>query len=197
MAAPGSLKIFSDSFTQDVLFKGHQEAGLLGSRRSPWQKTVESIQASPWFGTGYGTSPSGEDPGLYLGKFSSTVEVRREHGTSYLEILEWVGLLGILPFVALLGYLGGKIGVTLWRLRISGDITHPSIPLILVLMSGAMHAGLEDWLFAVGYYLSVAFWVLAFVFVDLAPGAPVPERNGATWVPDVPRSFTGVAPMPQ
>ena len=39
----------------------------------------------------------------------------------------------------------------------------------MVLAAGLIHAGFEDWLFAVGYYLSVFFWVLAFAFLDILP----------------------------
>jgi hypothetical protein len=35
--------------------------------------------------------------------------------------------------------------------------------------AGLVHAGFEDWLFAVGYYLCVFFWTLAFMFVDVLP----------------------------
>ena len=41
----------------------------------------------------------------------------------------------------------------------------------MVLAAGLIHAGFEDWLFAVGYYLSVFFWVLAFAFLDMLPSA--------------------------
>ena len=41
----------------------------------------------------------------------------------------------------------------------------------MVLAAGLVHAGFEDWLFAVGYYLCVFFWVLAFAFVDMLPAA--------------------------
>ena len=53
--------------TDAVLYKGHKEEGVLGSRRTPWEKTGASIKEHPLFGTGYGTSPTGEDPGLDSG----------------------------------------------------------------------------------------------------------------------------------
>jgi hypothetical protein len=47
------------------------------------------------------------------------------------------------------------------------------VPVAMVLTAGLVHAAFEDWLFAVGYYLSVFFWVLAFAFLDILPsGAP-------------------------
>ncbi len=91
MLAPELLSKSSDAMEDVVLYKGHKEQGLLGSRQSPWQKSISSIKAHPLFGTGYGTSPTGEDPGLYFGKFSSSAETAREHGSSYMTIAEWVG----------------------------------------------------------------------------------------------------------
>ncbi len=48
------------------------------------------------------------------------------------------------------------------------NIGHYVVPVTMVLAAGLIHAGFEDWLFAVGYYLSVFFWVLAFSFLDHA-----------------------------
>src|ERR1700690_610730 len=50
-----------------VLYKGHKEEGLLSSRKTPWEKTKASIKEHPWFGTGYGTAPTGVDPGVGFG----------------------------------------------------------------------------------------------------------------------------------
>ncbi len=38
-----------------------------------------------------------------------------------------------------------------------------------MLAAGLAHAAFEDWMFAVGYYLSVFFWAMAFILVDLLP----------------------------
>src|SRR5262249_20627931 len=38
------------------VYKGKREEGVLGSRRSPWQRAVSVIEAHPWFGSGFGTS---------------------------------------------------------------------------------------------------------------------------------------------
>jgi hypothetical protein len=40
---------------------------------------------------------------------------------------------------------------------------------MMVVMAGLVHAVFEDWLFAVGYYLTVLFWVLAFLLMDVVP----------------------------
>jgi O-antigen ligase len=171
MVAPDRLLELARSVEDKLVYKGHEAEGLIGSRAGPWRQTMNSIRENPWFGTGFGTSPSGEDPGLYFGRFSSSTETKREHGTSYLQLIEWMGLLGILPFLGLLIYLAASTWRALLWLRHSGQIKHPAVPLILILIAGAVHAGFEDWLLAVGYYLCVFYWSIAFIFIDLAPGA--------------------------
>jgi len=154
-----------------VLYKGHKEEGVMGSRRTPWEKSIATIKEHPWFGTGYGTSPTGEDPGFGFGKFASSAETAREHGSSYITIAEWVGLLGVLPFVALLAVTVSKVWKVCTWMKRTADPRHYSIPLAMVVLSGLVHANFEDWLFAAGSYLCVYFWFFAFLLADLVPDA--------------------------
>jgi O-antigen ligase len=145
---------------------------------TPWNKSIASIKEHPFFGTGYGTSPTGENPGLGAGKFSSSAEEEREHGSSYITIAEWVGLVGLLPFLALVALTISNVWrVCAWMKR-TADPRHYSIPLAMVVLSGLAHAGFEDWLFAVGSYLSLWFWVCAFMLADLVPDAAVVPSPG-------------------
>ena len=154
-----------------VLYKGHKEEGLLSSRKTPWEKTKASIKEHPWFGTGYGTAPTGVDPGVGFGIVASSAETAREHGSSYMTIAEWVGLLGLLPFVALLAMTASNAWkVCAWTRR-TGDPHHCAIPMAMVVVSGLIHAGFEDWLFAVGSYPCVYFWFFAFLLADFIPDA--------------------------
>lgn len=158
------------SFTSDVVYKGHEhERGLLASRDSPWQESVDSIRKHFWFGTGFGTSDTGQDASEHLGNFSSSSLVSAEHGSSYLAITTWVGFLGMLPFLLLLFVLINKIVRTIIAMLRTQNAFDPAVPLAMMLLAGLIHAGLEDWLFAPGYYLCVFFWSMAFVFWDLAP----------------------------
>ena len=189
MLDPSALDSSLLSLKDAVLYKGHKEGGVLGSRKTPWQNTISTIKAHPLFGSGYGTSPSGEDPGLYFGKFASSVETEREHGSSYMTIAEWVGLLGLAPFLALLLVTVINVcRVCSWMSRTS-DPRHYAIPLAMVVLAGLVHANFEDWLFAVGAYPCVYFWVFAFVLADLVPArapahvSPVFRRAPAPPVP--------------
>lgn len=167
--APSYFEQKTVEFKNDVFYKGHIDQGVLGSRQSPWDRAATEIRDHPFFGSGFGTSPTGEDPGLVLGRFHSTSELSREHGSSYLAISEWVGLLGLLPFIALFVALGVNTWKTCAWMMNSRNARHYSIPLAMVVIAGLVHAGFEDWLFAVGSYLSVYFWCLAFILADLVP----------------------------
>ncbi len=171
MLNPETLNKQLGDLKDAVLYKGHKQEGVMGSRRTPWEKSIATIKEHPLFGTGYGTSPTGEDPGLNFGRFSSSAETEREHGSSYMTIAEWVGLLGGLPFVALLAVTVSKVWKVWAWMRRTANPRHYSIPLAMVVLAGLAHAGFEDWLFAVGSYLCVYFWVFAFLLADLAPGA--------------------------
>ena len=178
-----------------VLYKGKDPTeGLLASRESPWQAAVDSISKNFWFGTGFGTTDNGLDASANLGQFSTNSGVSAENGSSYLAIVTWVGLLGVLPFLFLLVAIIGKILRTLVWMFKTGSPSHPAVPLAMVMVAGLLHAGFEDWLFAPGYYLCVFFWSMAFVLVDFAPQSPVPSLS-ASWRPWMNRPPAGsVAP---
>jgi O-antigen ligase len=189
MVKPAALSEVAVSIQDAILYKGgHKEEGVLGSRRAPWEKTISNIKQNPWFGTGYGTSPTGEDIGFGSGTYSSSAETAREHGSSYMTIFEWMGLLGVLPFVLLMGLnVFHILKVGLWLHR-TGLASHYSVPLAMVLFAGFIHASFEDWMFAPGSYFCVYFWTLAFILTDLLPrtgvAAPVPRPVCGTSPPE-------------
>lgn len=177
MLAPDSLSQQLGAMEDAILYKGHKDEGVLGSRKEPWDKTVASIKEHPWFGTGYGTSPTGEDPGE-LGPFRSTHETAREHGSSYITILEWEGLLGVWPFVVLLGMAVLNVRKVCVWMRRTCDPFNYSIPMAMVVVAGLAHATFEDSIFAVGSYLCLFFWIFVFLLADYVPGAadvPLPS----------------------
>jgi O-antigen ligase len=196
MLDPASLNKSLGDLKDAVLYKGHKEAGVMGSRRTPWETSIASIKEHPLFGTGYGTSPTGEDPGLGFGRFASSAETAREHGSSYMTIAEWVGLLGVVPFVALMVVTVSNVWRVCAWMRRTSDPRHYSIPLAMVVLSGLVHGLFEDSLFAVGSYVSVYFWVFAFLLADLIPVAVVvPVAGVVSRAPrPSPASFGAVVP---
>jgi O-antigen ligase len=169
MMAPQKLNDQLTDLKDAFLYKGHKSEGIIGSRQGPWEKSINSIKQHPWFGTGYGTSPTGVDPGVSFGTTSSTAETEREHGSSYITIVEWVGLVGVLPFFALLIITMWNVWKVCGLMNRTAEVRYYSIPLAMVVLSGFIHASFEDWMFAVGSYLSLFFWVCAFVLADLVP----------------------------
>jgi O-Antigen ligase len=181
--APASI----NELTSSMVYKQNsRETGILQSRRSVWRQTMSSIEQHPWFGSGFGTTADGDAWNrVYV---TTTSEINREHGNSYLEMLEWLGVLGILPFAAVILLLLRQVArVCLWMRR-TGSALHPAAPLAAVVVAGLVHAIFEDWLLAVGYYLTVFFWPLAFSLMDLGPQklfapAPMPANVLKTPVP--------------
>jgi len=181
---PGRFDTLVSSFTEDLIYKGKPQMGILGSRQSPWQETYDVIRKDRnyLFGVGFGTSVA-EQEGASSGlMFRTSGGAVREHGNSYLALVEYVGLLGVVPFLVLLILVARQIrrGYSLmWRTR---DPRHYVVPLVMVCTAGLVHAFFEDWLFAVGFYLTVFFWSCVFVLAELqSEQAPVPAMIDRTW----------------
>jgi O-antigen ligase len=177
----------SESLSSVFVYKGHREDGVLASRRPIWDETVSSIQVHPWLGSGFGTSPTSSEVVRRPESFKSLSEATREHGNSYLAITEWVGLVGDVPFFALVILIAVNVGRGLGFARRTGIAGSPAIPLAGVLAAGLVHAAFEDWLFAPGYYLCVFFWALAFIMVDILPQT---ATSAATAVPSAPYAWS-------
>jgi O-antigen ligase len=159
----------SASISSTFLYKGHQESGVLGSRKSVWDQTLSTIREHPWFGIGFGTADAIAATSDEAGMFSSTSETTREHGDSFLAIAEGVGIVGLLPFAVLILLVVRNVSRVWLATRRFGSIRSLAVPFVAILSAGLIHAAFEDWLFAVGYYLCVFFWTLAFMLVDLVP----------------------------
>lgn len=167
---PQTVSTSLSVFTSDVVYKGHDQA-VWASRQSPWNDAIDAINSHFWFGTGFGTTDNPHDSTITNSAFSSNFAVTAEYGSSYLEIVAWLGITGSLPFLFLLLLVVEKVVRTFRWMRVTGSALHPAVPLALIVVAGLVHAAFEDWLFAVGYYLCVFFWSMAFVLVDLAPAA--------------------------
>ena len=193
LVRPNSISFLISS----VVYKNGAE-GILTSRISPWQTAVDSIRDHPWFGVGLGTTANGADADEEHGVFSSSQDVTRENGSSYLAILAGVGFVGAIPVAIMLFLLISKIMRTVSFVRSCGSVAHPAILLATVMLAGILHAGFEDWMFAPGNYLCMFFWSLAFIFMDVAPNRAV-TRSLMTWRPLAPAhemSPTSVMPRP-
>jgi O-antigen ligase len=175
----------SQPISEMFLYKGKHEQGVLGSRQSVWNQTWLVISDHPWFGSGFGTSLTGEDlTQLPMAQAHIDSRVIREHGNSYLAIAEWVGLLGVVPFYLLVALTARNAGKVFSWLRQTGDVFSPAVPVAAVVAAGLVHAMFEDWMFAVGYYLCVFFWALAFILVDLLPAPAVVYAWESTAIPE-------------
>jgi len=160
----------SGSLVSAFMYKGKEGQGFLGSRVGPWQQTWKVIRAKPWFGSGFGTSViAGDMTKMEYAPHHIDTWVIREHGNSYLAILEWTGLLGVVPFYFLAALAAANVGrVFVWVRRTSNAFS-PALPAAAIILAGLVDAMFEDWLFAVGYYVCVFFWSINFILADILP----------------------------
>jgi O-antigen ligase len=148
----------------NLLYKqGKRYKGVLQSREEPWKKSIASFQQHPWLGFGFGVAETSAD---WQMSFHTPGFQTRERGSSYLTFLEGTGLIGAIPFGLLLVGLLMDAGRVFRWLRLSGNVNHPAIPAACFVFSGLFHAIFEDWLLAVGYYMSAIFWLIAFSLRD-------------------------------
>jgi hypothetical protein len=186
------------NFTDTVVYKGKDPTlGVFSSRESPWQGAMDSIHNHFWFGSGFGTTDNSLDVSQDLdqfGHFATSGDLTSENGSSYLAIVTWVGMLGVLPFFLLIILLLASVARTVMWMWNTGSPVHPSVPLAMVMVAGLINAGLEDWLFAVGYYLCVFFWALAFILIDVAPSAPLLRHSFRWRSSPLPQGWGRVAP---
>ena len=183
VANPAHMSELMDTLTGRFIFKvrGHSgPPGVFGSRQTPWDDTIAAVKQHPWFGTGFGTSDVKREQLDTRSSSIYTVEgSNREHGSSYLALVEYMGALGILPFLFLLVLLARAVArVFAWMHR-TGNPYHCAAPFALITLAGFIHAAFEDWLFAPGSYLCVFFWVSAFLLVDLAATAAGTSHHAA------------------
>jgi O-antigen ligase len=191
VANPSHMSELMDSLTGKFIFKIDEhrtKTGIFGSRETPWDDTIAAVKKHPYFGTGFGTSDIGNGlSGLELSSIYTIEGSNREHGSSYLAMAEYMGLLGIVPFLFLLVLLIRAAIRTYSWVRRTGSPNHYAVPFALVILAGLIHAGFEDWLFAPGSYLCLFFWVLAFMLVDLTSDVKADQRISTS------ESFSGFA----
>jgi O-antigen ligase len=180
---PDAHDVNTDTIIDVFLYKGKTEAGILGSRESPWQQTSAVIRNHPWFGSGFGTSDTGYDADQFTYAIQSMGGSIREHGNSYLAILEWVGILGVVPFLLLVLTIVTHVGRSYAMMFRTAEPMSPLIPITGVLIAGLIHAAFEDWMFAPGYYVCVFFWTLVFIHADLLWAAEAAPQAAASPAP--------------
>lgn len=151
------------SASQDFLYKTGERGNLINSRQQPWERSLRTFRDHPWLGLGFGVADNSADSRIdYVTHGHQT----RERGSSYLTMLETTGAVGTLFFAALILTLLYELGRVFGWLRRSGQVNQPAVLAACIIFGGLVNAFFEDWLLAVGYYMSVIFWVLAFSLRD-------------------------------
>jgi O-antigen ligase len=159
LLAPERFQNASDAF----LYKKGEHGNLMDSRQKPWDRSLRNFREHPWLGLGFGAADNSAD---WRFAYVTRGQQTRERGSSYLTMLETTGMIGALPFALLLLALIGEIWRVFSRLRRSGRVNQAAVVAASIILGGLVNAFFEDWLLAVGYYMSVIFWVLALSLRD-------------------------------
>jgi O-antigen ligase len=177
LLAPDRFQSASDT----LLYKKGERGQLMGSRQKPWERSLATFREHPWLGLGFGAADNSTDVRF---TYVTQGQLTRERGSSYLTMLETTGVVGTFFFVLLLLAVIREIWRVFSWLRRTGKVNQPAVVAAAILLAGLINAAFEDWMFAVGYYMSVIFWVLALSLRDwmacpVWPDAqPAMERPG-------------------
>jgi O-antigen ligase len=149
--------------SDDLLYKTGEHGNLMNSRQKPWEKSLRNFRDHPWLGLGFGVADNSAT--LQFG-YETQGSATRERGSSFLTMLETTGAVGMSFFVLLIVALWREIVRVFSWLRRTGKVNQPAVVVAAILIAGLVNAVFEDWLLAVGYYMSVIFWVLALSLRD-------------------------------
>jgi O-antigen ligase len=176
LLAPERFQSASDTF----LYKKGERGQLMQSRQKPWDRSLATFREHPWLGLGFGAADNSTDQHF---TYVTRGHLTRERGSSYLTMLETTGVIGTLFFALLLLALIREIWTIFSWLRRTGKVNQPAVVAASIILAGLVNAAFEDWLLAVGYYMSVIFWVLALSLRDWMACPVWPDAQQATQRP--------------
>jgi O-antigen ligase len=151
------------SASQGLMYKKGEHGKLLDSRQKPWERSLATFREHPWLGLGFGAADNSTESRF---TYATQGYLNRERGSSYLTILETTGVVGTVFFALLLLALIREIWRVFSWLRRTGKVNQPAVIAAAIILGGLVNAAFEDWMLAVGYYMSVMFWILAFSLRD-------------------------------
>jgi len=166
---------FQDA-SETLMYKKGERGNLLDSRQKPWERSLSNFREHPWLGLGFGAADNSTDRRF---TYVTQGQLTRERGSSYLTILETTGVVGSLSFALLLLALILEIGRVFSWMRRTGNVSQPAVVAAAIILGGLVNASFEDWLLAVGYYMSVIFWVLALSLRDWMACPVWPDAQAA------------------
>jgi O-antigen ligase len=163
-----------ESASEGLMYKKGESGNLLDSRQKPWERSVATFREHPWLGLGFGAADNSTESRF---AFATQGYLNRERGSSYLTMLETTGIIGTLVFALLILAIVREIWRVFSWLRRTAKVNQPAVVAAAIILGGLVNAAFEDWMLAVGYYMSVIFWILAFALRDWMASPPWPEAR--------------------
>jgi O-antigen ligase len=136
------------------VYKGY-EGDILYSRRETLETTFAMARERPWFGHGFGVAADTMPGQVWTGGFTTPIGYSREKTNSYLGLVEEVGVTGLLPLLAGLGY---GIYRAVRKFASIGWSDPIGMALLASVLSGLVHVNGEAWLTSAGSLEAFWFW---------------------------------------
>jgi O-antigen ligase len=127
------------------LYKYPGEEELLASRTDFWERTIEEFQSRSLFGHGFGVQRQME--GMRVG---FTTIGQREQGSTFLALLEEVGVCGGIPIFIFFSMMGYTSMAALWRARDPLELLFSRVVFV-----GLSLAAFENYLLSLGNATSI------------------------------------------
>ena len=127
-----------EGVANDVVFKARTTDSLLDSRTVLWSSAIASIQQHPLFGIGHGVGEGGGDADISLIGAMTSSTATNEKGSSWLGLVEELGLVGSIPAFSV-------FAMILWRiLRVVVGLCPERFPGVTIALAGIMAAGIAN-----------------------------------------------------
>lgn len=156
----------------EIIYKN--ESSIQGSGRLLiWQNMLEDIRRSPLIGNGLGVADVGTAGAFVFNSGGYTIE----KSNSYLALLDELGYFGALIFATLI--LFPFVRKMLVSIKVSSPCySVENIALIAIILAGAIDAFFEAWMFAVGSFYCVTFWIFTFLLMARKSSTDEVSLNG-------------------
>ncbi len=150
------------------------ETDIFSSRRTIWENAFDVAKERLWSGYGFGAN---EDISQSAEIGYHSFELRRRTENSYLTVFEQLGIPGLIVLLLIMISLCNPIPILFLKKIVSRDRYIIIVMLYSIIIGGFVNAIFEDWLFSVGSFICVLFWIIAGMFSWITSDLKNREKN--------------------
>lgn len=147
---------YFQGFREEWVLKNRKpQEGVLSSRIEPWTQSLSKAKSQLWAGYGFGMIADYSEN--WESRFESE-SMARPRGSSFVAIIEEVGLAGLSAFLIIVIYLINPFRVLTLKTKVSKEEFQLILLFYSITIAGFTNALFEDWLLSVGWISTLLFW---------------------------------------